>query len=89
MPALRLSAICSGFPVAGIAQVTAGSAIRYLRKSCAQLAQWNSAAHSGQTPPPHLAEHAAGLERLVDNDRDAALGRDRRRPVLGVASSSE
>jgi hypothetical protein len=42
---------CSGFVVAGIAQVTAGCEITHLRKNCAQVSIPNSLAKSGSGRP--------------------------------------
>ena len=62
--------MCSGLFVAGITQVTAGSASIYLRNNCAQLAQSNSRVQSGKACPQNPAEQIALLKGLVDDNRD-------------------
>jgi cardiolipin synthase len=63
-PAARLSCRCCTLLVAGMTQVTAGWARMNLRKNCAQLAQSNSATHSG-----------SGLPRTCENSEALAKGR--------------
>ena len=43
--------MCSGLPVPGIAQVTAGFETIHFRKNCAQVVAPNSRAHSGTSLP--------------------------------------
>ena len=63
-PAPMLSIRCLGLLVAGIAQVTAGCEMTYLRKNCAHDLQSNSAAHDGSFFP-----------RTRENSPAAANGR--------------
>ena len=51
--------MCSGLPVPGMAQVTAGCDTIHLRKYCAQLAMPSSAAHGGQRLALDVAEERA------------------------------
>jgi hypothetical protein len=72
--------MCSGLAVAGMTQVTAGSAIMYLRKSCAQLVQSNSAAHSGKARPRtrlNMLPVSKGWLTIVATRRAAATGSSR------------
>ena len=72
--------MCSGLPVAGMTQVTAGSARMYFRNSCAQLVQSNSAAHSGTGFPRtrrNMPPVSKGWLTIVATWRAAAVGNSR------------
>ena len=71
--------------VAGIAQVTAGCETMNLSRNCAQFAQSISAAHARQRMARDRADQRALAERPVDDDRDAALARERQDALLDLA----
>ncbi len=77
--------MCSGLPVPGIAQVTAGCDTIHLRKYCAQLAMPSSAAQARQGLAAHAAEHRALGERAVGDHRDAQFLRQRQQALFRLA----
>ena len=77
--------MCSGLPVPGMAQVTAGCETIHLRKYCAQLAMPSSAAHGGSGLPFVAPEQRAFGERAVDDDRDVHVSA---RAAEGASSAS-
>src|SRR3981189_1308282 len=66
--------MCSGLPVPGMTQVTAGLASTNFSRICAQLVQPISAAQAGSLRPESLRSKPTAAERLVHDHRRAAFG---------------
>ena len=77
-------------PVPGMTQVTAGCAIMYLRKNCAQLVQSKSAAHGRHFASFDFGEQLALRKRPVDDHRSARFRGDasRRAPLHARQANS-
>ena len=74
-----------GLAVAGMTQVTAGWPRMYFRKYCAQLVAADLRGPGGERTAAEVAEQRAFLERLIDDDRDAARRGHGQQPRLGIA----